>query len=108
MENIVLYVKSKKVSIGQSASFDIAHGVYMGSSSGTSQTFKNYLTEDEEAIKVLKESGFSYTLVDLTESSSATRLKARIGGIRTPTMILNGKKVVGLENIKQALRQIKT
>jgi hypothetical protein len=33
------------------------------------------------------------------------RLKAKLGGVKTPTMICDEKKIVGIESIRQALRE---
>jgi hypothetical protein len=38
--------------------------------------------------------------------SFALRLKAKLSGWKTPMMICSEKKVVGMENIKQALKEI--
>lgn len=106
MGNLVLYVKSKKITLGSSSSFNIDHhGSVISTSPVTIQKFRNYSEEDQEAISLLEEARMVYTLVDLTENSFIMRLKAKISGIKTPTLILDNKKIVGVENIKQALRK---
>jgi len=44
----------------------------------------------------------------LTHCPLTTRLKARISRMKTPTFIFKEKKIVGVENIKQALGDFKT
>lgn len=107
VENVTLYVKSKKISMGGSSIVVGPHGDFYGSS-GTTQTIVDYLPEDQEAINLLKQTEVTYELVDLTICSFTTRLKARINGIKTPTLVLNGRKIIGIQNIKQALKDIET
>jgi len=106
MSEVILYVRSKKVSFGKSPGFSSEHGqvtIY----SGSLTTTRSYEPEDQEAISLLDEGKVAYTLVDLTESSLAVRLKARLGGVKTPTIVWNGKKIVGIENVRQALKEMR-
>jgi glutaredoxin len=69
----------------------------------------NYKPEDQKAVDLLKETGAPYRVVDLSDCSFMMQLKAKIFGINeTPTLILNGVKIKGLENIKKALQEITT
>lgn len=104
MSEIVLYVKSKEVSFGESPGFSIEHG-YVTTHPGSLTTTRSYGPWDQEAINLLEENKIAYTVVDLTGSSFAVRLKAKLGGVKTPTMICDEKKIVGIESIRQALRE---
>ena len=106
MSEIVLYVRSKEVSFGTSPGFSSVYG-QVTVHSGSLRTTRSYGPDDQEAINLLEENKIAYTLVDLTGSSFAVRLKAKLGGVKTPTMTWNEKKIVGTEDIKQALKEVK-
>jgi len=109
-ENPVLYVRSKKTTTGDSRFAYPAHphGYNFGAFLGSARTIVNYLPEDQEAIKLLSQTEIRYKLIDLTHCPLTTRLKARISRMKTPTFIFKEKKIVGVENIKQALGDFKT
>jgi len=107
MEDSTLYVKSKRISVHKSPILEVHHGHVFGTFSETIQTMVNYLPEDQEAIDLLKQPNLAYRLVDLNACPFMARVKARIIGIRTPTLVLNGRKIVGVENIKQALKDVR-
>jgi len=74
----------------------------------TQVTYK-YKQEEEEAVNLLKEAGIAYRLVDLSNCSFTVLLKAKISGINEePTLVLNHKKIKGIENIKKFLQELKT
>ena len=102
--NAILYVKSEKIQMAQYSEGVPGHpctGAYRAT-----QTMHNYKPEDQKAIDLLKEAGVPHQLVDLSECSAAARLKAKITGINeTPTLLMNGKKIKGVENISQALQE---
>jgi glutaredoxin len=104
--NILLYVKSGKVFI-----VPRTEGIYGHPCSGArkaAQTFHNYKPEDQKAIDLLKEAGQNLQIIDLTNCSFATQLMAKMKGINeTPTLVMNGRKIKGLENIAQILLEIK-
>jgi hypothetical protein len=105
VENI-LYVRSKRVSLGKCSIFGIDHvdGTYIISHpSGMTQTYC-YPSDDKEAIDVLNQAEMVYKVIDLACCSLKTRLLKRMKGIRTPTMIWDGRKIVGIKNIRKALR----
>ena len=108
MEDLTLYVKSKKISVHKSPILEVHHRHVFGTFSETFQSIINYLPEDQEAIALLNQAKLAYRLVDLNTCPFMTRLKARMNGTKTPTLILNHRKIVGLENIKEALRELKT
>jgi glutaredoxin len=105
--SILLYVKSEKVSI-----VPITEGIYDHPCSGArraTQTFHNYKPEDQKAMDLLEEAGTNHQIIDLSNCSFATQLMAKIKGINeTPTLIMNGRKIKGSENITQILQEIKT
>jgi hypothetical protein len=102
MEKIVLYVKSKKISIGEiSPNISGEHGV-SSIGGGTSKTFTVYKPEDEEALSLLRERRIAHEVVDLATASFITRMRTK-----TPTLKIDDRKVVGLENIKQSLAKNK-
>lgn len=107
MDDFILYVKSEKISI-----FKYSEGVPHHPCTGAyraSQTIRNYTEQDEEAAELLNEAGITHKLIDLSDCSFIKQLKAKITGINeTPTLILNGKKIKGIQNIKQALHQIES
>jgi len=112
-DNILLYVKSKKVSIiGYSQAPTVHTGWWVdgyGYHPLATRTTHNYKPEDQEAASLLKEAEIAYKLVDLSYCSFMVRLKARVQRIdETPTLILNNKKIRGIGDIKQALQGTKT
>jgi hypothetical protein len=105
--NILLYVKSEKISIVQHAEDIYGHPCvipYRGA-----QTLYNYKLEDQKAIGLLEAAGTNHQIIDLSNCSFTTQLMAKIKGINeTPTLIMNGRKIEGLESITQILQEIKT
>lgn len=105
--NILLYVKSEKIPTIQYT--EGIQGHPCTAAYRATQVIYNYKPEDQKAMDLLKESGTPYRLVDLSDCSFLMQLKAKIFGINeTPTLILNGVKIKGLENIKKALQEIRT
>jgi len=109
--NVLLYVRSEKV-------FTIKHGQmpavhtgwwvdsYCALPMATQVTYK-HKQEDDEAVNLLKEAGIAYRLVDLSNCSLIVWLKAKMSGINEkPTLILNHKKITGIENIKKFLQEL--
>jgi hypothetical protein len=107
MDSAILYVRSKEISLGQSPRLACYHG-YVATYTGPTAAGPVccYDSQDQEAINLLNRSGIVYKLVDLSKCSFALRLKAKLSGWKTPTMMCSEKKVVGTENIKQALKEI--
>jgi len=104
--NILLYVKSEKVPLVQHTEGIYGHPC---SAPRATQTFHNYKPEDQKAIDLLEKAGINHQIIDLANCSLATQFMAKIKDINaTPTLIMNGKKIKGLENIKQILQEIKT
>lgn len=110
MVAIILYVKSRKFLVSQSSYFtyglNIGDGYFKGFPETTQAT--EYTLEDQEAINILNQAKIAYTLIDLNRCSLMTRLKAKFNRIKTPTLFLDGKKVVGVKKIKEALKDVKT
>jgi len=107
MEVAILYVKSKKIILGQGSGFSEHHG-YVSSSSESNEEFENYPPDDQEVISLLNQAEIAYKLIDIAKLPFTMKLKTKMSGIRTPTLVLNDKKIVGLEEIKRALEEIKT
>jgi glutaredoxin len=105
--NILLYVKSEKISIAQYTEGLSGHPCT--AAFRAIQVTYNYKPEDQKAMDLLKEAGIAYKVVDLSDCSFMMQLKAKMFGINeTPTLILNGVKVKGLKNIKKTLQEIRT
>lgn len=106
VDNLILYVKSEKIPIVRYSEGVTGHactGAYRAT-----QTDCIYKPEDKEALDLLKEVGTTYKLIDLSDCPFSTQLKAKITGVNeTPTLVLNGRKIKGSQNIKQALHKIK-
>lgn len=107
MDSAILYVRSKEISLGESPGLAGHHGhvaTYTGPTAAGPNCYCD--SQDQEAINLLNRSGIAYKLVDLSKCSFALRLKVKLSGWKTPTMMCSEKKVVGMENIKQALKEI--
>ncbi|MCJ7631732.1 hypothetical protein MUP77_04950 [Candidatus Bathyarchaeota archaeon] len=107
MDSAILYVRSKEISLGESPKLAGHHGhvaTYTGPTAAGPNCY--YDSQDQEAINLLNRSGIAYKLVDLSKCTFALRLKVKLSGWKTPTMMCSEKKVVGMENIKQALKEI--
>lgn len=105
--NILLYVKSEKIPIVQYTEGLSGHPCT--AAFRATQVTYNYKPEDQKAMDLLEKAGIAYEVVDLSDCSFIMQLKAKIFGINeTPTLILNGVKIKGLENIKRALQEIRT
>jgi glutaredoxin len=105
-DNLILYVKSEKIPTVLQYS-EGTHGHACTAAYRATQTDYIYKHEDQEAMKLLEEAKTAYTLVDLSDCSFSMQLKAKATGInKTPTLVLNGRKIKGSQNIKQALHKI--
>jgi len=105
--NPVLYVKSEKIPLVEYGEGVPGHPCTIALR--TTQTIYNYKSEDQKAMDLLKEAGIAYKLVDLSDCSFTTQLKAKIIGVnKTPTMVLNNRKIKGAQNIRHVLEEIKT
>jgi glutaredoxin len=111
MQKTVLYVASRNASSGGSPN---APPVYFNSmnfpagSSGSPRDFIILKPEDQEAIGILRKNGITFKIVDLSQSTHVKRFVLKISGMRTPTLIINDKKLVGLENIKKVMEERRT
>ena len=104
-ESTVLYVKSKKFEQVQWAMPQPDH--YCTAGYQSSKTDFVLDEEDKKVVEMLERTGIPYTLVDLCSTRAIARLKARIGGISTtPTLIFQGQKLEGLEQITSALKTL--
>jgi len=108
-DNVLLYVKSRKVSNIEYAQVPALLGkAGYEALPMSARTAYNYRPEDQEAINFLKEAGIAYKLLDLSDCTFVTRLKAKVSGINEKTtLILNDRKIVGVENIKKVLEEMK-
>jgi len=103
MSDTILYVRSKEISVGGSPELSGHHG-YASTYRGSSGPNLNYYEpQDQEAINLMEKNKMVYTLVDLTKSPLALRLRAKLSGLKTPTVIWYRKKAVGVESIKRLL-----
>ena len=106
-----MYVASSKASSGGSPN---APPVYYNSmnfptgSAGSPRDFMVLKSEDEEAVNSLRKKGIAFETVDLTRSPFVSRLRFRLSGMKTPTVVMNGRKLAGLQNIKEALEEKET
>jgi glutaredoxin len=106
MGEAVLYVASRKASSGGSPN---APPVYFNSmnfpagSAGSPRDFMVFKSEDEEVVNLLRGKGVAFETVDLTRSPLVSRLRFRLSEMKTPTLVMNGRKLVGLQKIKEAL-----
>jgi hypothetical protein len=92
--------------VGESSVFiDPTDGCYVVTR--PKEVIQTHSPQDQEVIDILNQTQIPYKLVDLCYCRFITRLKARISGIKTPTLILNERKIIGVENIKQALKDFK-
>ena len=102
-EMAILYVKSEKIPIVKH-SVGI-HGHPCTAADRAVQTHTLLTPEDQEAKELVEKSGVSFKIIDLGECSFLTQIKAKISGInKTPTLILNGKAIRGIQNIRKALQ----
>ncbi len=62
---------------------------------------------NQQVISLLEKDKISHVLVDLTKSSPAVQLKAILRGVKTPTIMSNEKKIVDVENVKQAPKEMR-
>lgn len=106
-----MYVASSKASSGGSPN---APPVYYNSmtfpagSAGSPRDFVVFKSEDEEAVNFLRKKGVAFETVDLTRIPFVSRLRFRLSGMKTPTLVMNGRKLVGLQKIKGALEEKET
>lgn len=105
--NVTLYIKSEKIPVMRYS--EGLHGHPCIATDRAPQTFYNNKPEDQNAMALLKEAGITHRIVDLSDCSFTVQLKAKIIKVNdTPTLVLNGRKIKGLENIKQALHEVRT
>lgn len=70
---------------------------------------KNYKIQDKEAIDLLEKLEISFNLVDLSNCSLMFKLKTKITRIdKTPTLVLNNRKIEGIKNIKMYCTKLKS
>jgi len=104
----VLYVASRKASMGGSPNAPPVYYNSMNFPAGSEGNARNFMVlkpEDEEAIDLLQRNGITFEIVDLSQSTSVKRLVSKISGMKTPTLILEDKKLVGLKNIRKAIER---
>jgi hypothetical protein len=108
MGKSVLYVASSKASSGGSPN---APPIYYNSMSfptgyaGSPRDFMILKSEDKEAADFLRKKGIAFETVDLTSSSFVSRVRFRLSGMKTPLLVMNGRKLVGLQKIKETLEE---
>jgi glutaredoxin len=104
-DKLILYVKSEKIPTVQYSEGVPGHpctAAYRATS-----TVHCYKQEDQEAIDLLEKAGIAYERVDLSSRDVTTQLKAKITGLNeTPTLIFQGRKIKGLENIRRVLQKV--
>jgi len=105
--NFILYVKSEKLPIIQYSEGISGHPCTGGYRAR--EIVYNLKPEDKEAVDLLEEAKINYKLVDLSDCPFTMRLKAKIIGINeTPTLVVNGEKIRGVQNIRLTLLKIKS
>lgn len=98
-----LYVKSVKTDQVEYTMPHKSGGGHWCSAGYRSRGVMKYFTpEDNEAIEYLKQKGFSFNLIDLSDCSFKIRLQARVSRInQTSTLILDDStRINGIEKIK--------
>ena len=96
-----LYVKSEK--IDAELKYTIPHRGHWCTAGYMSQGTEKYLfPKDKDAVEFLEQKGISFNLIDLSECSFMTRLRAKLSGInKTPTLILDDDtRLKGVEQIR--------
>jgi len=101
----VLYVKSEKIYQTQ---YTMPHksggGHWCSAGYRATQTNRIYSEEDKQAMQLLENANMNYRLVDLSDTTAISQLKARIRRVnKTPTLIHMGRMHKGLEEIKAAV-----
>lgn len=99
-----LYVKSQKIDQVEYTMPHKSGGGHWCSAGYRSKGVMRYFTpEDKDAIEYLKQKGISFNLIDLSDCSFKTILKAKIGGInQTPTLTLDDNtRIKGIKQIKE-------
>lgn len=100
-----LYVKSAK--IDQAEWTMPHHDHYCSAGYRTSKTDMILNEEEQKAIELLEKTGLKYVLIDLSLESSVNRMAARVRGINTtPTLVYEGRKLEGLQQISGTLKAI--
>jgi len=107
-EDFKLYVKSDKVYVTQ---YTMPHqsggGHWCSAGYRTQSTLSGLKPEDQKAKELLDNAGTHYTLIDLSNCPFITQLKAKLAGINeTPTLVINGRIIKGLEKIRHALQAL--
>ena len=103
-DKIILYVKSRKISVGQYSEGVPGHPC---TGWGATRAVYCYKQQDQEVIDLLEKAGIAYKLADLSRCDATTQLKCRITGLsETPTLIFHGRKIKGLENIRRVLQKV--
>lgn len=106
-DNASLYVKSTKIPASVGYSRPVPDHSCTDAFVAI-QIIHCYEYEDQKAIDLLKESGITHELIDLSNCPFTVRLKAKIRRINeTPTLIWNDEKIIGPENIQRLLEKIK-
>ena len=105
MDNtIILYIKSEKIPVVKHT-FGVPGHPCTGADRAV-ETHDMLKPEDQEAKELLEKSGMQYRIIDLGESSFIAQIRAKITGInQTPTLIVGGKPVKGIENIRKILER---
>ena len=106
LETPILYINSVIIPIIKYEG-RAGHPCFSDTWRGSLEVCENLDDKDKQAKELLDKNGIKYKLIDLSGCPLRIRLKAKITGINeTPTLILNGEKIKGIENIKRAVQII--
>jgi hypothetical protein len=106
-DDAILYVKSSKTSIVEYSRPVADH--YCTDGYSATKVMYSYKPEDQECMELLKGAGMPHEVIDLSNCSFSARLRAKIAKLNeTPTLVLNGERIKGLQAIKQVLQKTET
>ena len=107
MSSMILYAKSKKFDHVGYTMLNISGGGHWCSAGYRSKGTEFVYTKDDAQAKTLLEKlSPSLSIVDLSQCDFSTKMRAILTGLRTtPTLVVDGEKYKGLENIKRFLNE---
>ena len=109
---MLLYVRSTRTSEAEKPPIVLDHfGIYYDPTSDSRTAFarettNSYSSEEQFCIELLQRTGCLHEVIDLSNCSLLARFKARMAGLsKTPLLVLDNKRIRGLENIREFLKQ---
>lgn len=104
-DSVILYVKSRKISSYEGEPGVTGHHGYAGGPASSSPTFAFYKPEDQDAIEILKVKGMAHEIRDISLAPFFSRIRMGLTIVRTPTLVMEERKAVGLDRIRQMLNE---